>query len=108
MALNLKENQELYLIFEDGHEEKVIDGFVTTHLSIPFAEDIVCILTEQGYYKYVSRFRLSSYNPAEPFSIDSNLYKEETWYIFNDSKHDYVPIHGVRYEIKEKENDNKT
>lgn len=26
MALNLPDNQELYLIFEDGHSEKVIDG----------------------------------------------------------------------------------
>ena len=97
MALNLKENQELYLIFEDGHSERVIDGVgVSSPLTYNMTECF--IKTEQGFYKLVETVKLK---PSAPF-INSmpRTYREETWYKYNDDDGvDYEEIHGVHYYV---------
>ena len=97
MALNLPPNQELYLIFEDGHSEKVIDGLTTSNLSEPLILGNTYFRTTDGFYK----LEVNAVSISMPFKIHT----EDRWYKLNTESDSYEPIKGVTYEIKEKQND---
>lgn len=92
MSLNLPDNQELYLIFEDGHTEKVIDGLtIRDYRTVSYD----CHLrTKEGFYK----LEVIAISISMPFKIN----REYRWYKLNTESDEYEPIEGVTYELKEK------
>ena len=96
MALNLPPNQELYLIFEDGHSEKVIDGLIAaTYKSVTLLGRCSIETTDAVYMVEIAVASIEM-----PFKINT----KENWYKLNTESDVYEPINGVTYEIKEKEN----
>jgi hypothetical protein len=106
MALNIKDNQQLDLIVEDGHTERVIDGFCTGILGFPFSRSICFIITEQNSYKY--EVSVKTQFTKNPDSFMPDIDNEEKWYKHNKETDTYEEIHGVHYYLytdREKENE---
>lgn len=94
MALNIPPNQELYLIFEDGHSEKIIDGLIaSTYKSATLLGRCSIETTDAVYMVEIAVASIEI-----PFKINT----KENWYKLNTETDIYEPIDGVTYELKEK------
>lgn len=97
MALNINPNQELYLIFEDGHSEKVIDGLTICDYKQPLILHKCDVRTTNGLY----RVEVTATTIELPFKINT----KDVWYKWNPHNYLFEPIDGITYKIKEKENE---
>ena len=94
MALNLPPNQELYLIFEDGHSEKVIDGLTVRDYKSRLILHKCHIKTTEGLYMV----EVVATTIERPWKINT----KDVYYKWNPHTYLHEPIDGVTYEIKEK------
>lgn len=105
MALNIKDNQRLDLVFRDGHTERVIDGFCAMAPYSIYVKECI-IKTTHGLYKLVTTYKLRPSNDLNnPIPVS---YTEEEWYKYNEKLDQHEEIEKVGYYLytdEEEENE---